>query len=525
MTHKVLVNEKIADTGINLLREQFDVTVLPGWDADELQRNIGSFDAIVVRSATKVTSGLIEAADRLKVIGRAGVGVDNVDLDAASTRGVMVVNAPTSTVISAAEHTIALMFAVARNVAQGDATMKAGAWERSKLGGIELSGKTLVVLGLGRIGQLVAERARGLGMRVVGYDPFVARDRFQRLGVAYAASVEEALPLGDVVTLHMPLNDDTRGMMSTAQFAAMKPGSRVINCARGALLDLDALESAIDRGLIAGAGLDVYPVEPPPAHPVFARPEVVLTPHLAASTREAQDRAGIAVAEQVTAALTGGSVTTAVNIPTIAAESVAALQPFVPLTRRLARLATQLAGAPTSTLSVQARGDIAGYDVRMLTYSALIAMLSDTSDVPVTFVNARQIAETRGIDVVESTDAHAADYTDIVELTATGDRTITVSGTTIGADDRAWLTRVSEFTVEIELTEHMAVFRYADVPGMIGLVGSAFGDAGVNIANMAVSRAGGTALMVVSFDAAPPASVMDALAGRPEFEWGTALAL
>lgn len=528
--YRVLVNEKIADAGIEQLRERFDVTVTPGWSAEELHERIREFDALVVRSATKVTPELIAAATSLKVVGRAGVGVDNVDLAAASERGIIVVNAPTSTVLTVAEHTIGLMFALARNIARGDGTLRAGTWERSKLGGVELAGKRLVLLGMGRIGQLVAERARALGMEVAGYDPFVARERFARLGVEYAGTIEQALAQADFVSLHMPLTEETRGMIGAEQLAAMPRGARLVNTARGALVDLDALHDALASDHLGGAALDVFPVEPPPAHELFQLPNVVLTPHLAASTREAQDRAGIAVAEQVANALTGGVVTTAVNIPAIAAEDVEALQPFVPLASRLARLGSALAGSPVTRLEVTALGELSKFDVRMLSYSALVAMLADSTDEPVTFVNARSIADRRGIEILERTDANALDYTDLIEVRVCGERDVVVRGTTIGADDRAWLVAASGYELEIELAGHMAFFRYADVPGMIGRVGTAFGEARVNIANMAVSRGGtaheeGRALMAISFDSPPPAELIDRIEASADFDWAVAVEL
>jgi D-3-phosphoglycerate dehydrogenase len=517
MTQSVLVAEKIADAGIELLREQFDVTALPGWSADELQANIGEFDGLVVRSATKVTADVVDAATNLKVIGRAGVGVDNVDLDAASRRGIVVVNAPTSTVASVAEHALALMFALARNVHRGDATMRAGAWERSKLGGVELAGRTLAVLGMGRIGQQLAERARALGMQVVGYDPYLTPDRFARIGVEHAETLEQALSLGDVVSLHMPLTDATRNLVGVEQLAQMKPGARLINTARGGLVDLDALYAALESGQLAGAGLDVYPTEPPPPHPLFERDDVVLTPHLAASTAEAQERAGIATAEQVAAALSGGVVTTAVNIPAMSAQDVELLQPFVPLTTGLSRLAAAIAGDPVSSVSLTIRGEIAAANVRMLADSALVAVLAGLTTEPVTFVNARRVAEDRDIEVIESADPNAFDYRDLVEVRIAGERRVEVAGTTIGG--RAWVTSLLGYDLDIELAEHMAVLHYADIPGMIGRVGTAFGDAGVNIVNMAVSRGGDSALMALSFEAPPPAAVLDALAESSDFAW------
>lgn len=522
----VLINEKIADSGIELLASQFDVTVMPGWSLDELEANITEFDGIVIRSATMMTPQLIDAASSLKVIGRAGVGVDNVDLPAASQRGIIVVNAPSSTVTSVAEHALGMMFSLARNIPRGDASMRAGVWERSSLGGVELAGKTLALLGVGRIGQRLAELARGVGMEVVGYDPFVARDRFTKLGIGYCATIQEAMACGDFISLHMPLTDDTRNLVNDTTLAGCRPGSRLINTARGALIDLDALHGALTSGQLAGAAIDVYPVEPPVMHPVFSLPNIVLTPHLAASTREAQDRAGVAVAEQVVAALGGGGVvTTAVNVPSIAAEDVSALQPYVPLTGRLARLAQALAGAPLSRLTIGAHGDIGAFDVRMLSYNALIAMFADTTDEAVTFVNARNIAERRGIEVVETASESAADFQNLVTVETQGDRAATVTGTTLGAEHRPWLVSALGYDIDIELTPNMAFFNYADVPGMIGRVGTAFGAAGVNIANMAVSRNNGRALMAVSFDAEPPAGLVADIASTPDFDWAWAVSL
>lgn len=524
----VLVAEPLAPAGIDALRARCDVTVADGWSLEELQSRIGEFDALVVRSATKVTEDLIERATRLRVVGRAGVGVDNVDLDAASRRGIVVVNAPTSNVLSVAEHTMGLTLALARNVAEGDASLRRGEWKRSKLGGVELAGRTLVLLGVGRIGQLVAERARAFGMRVVGFDPYLPAERFQGFGIEHAATLQDALGQADVVSLHMPLTPDTRGLIGREQLAMTKAGAVIVNTARGALVDLDALEEAIGSGHIAGAALDVFPTEPPPHHPLFEREGVLITPHLAASTREAQDRAGEQVAEQVVAALLGGVVTSAVNVPAIGAEDLEALQPWVPLTARLARLAAQLSTGPVRSLRLVARGDIASWDVRMLSTGALVGLLAGATDEPVNVVNAPHIAEQRGIAVDATTDDAARTFRSLVEVCVdcTGGGAIEVAGTTIGPLARPWLTRVLGFEVELELVEHMAFFRYADVPGVIGKVGSAFGEAGVNIANMAVARSdSGTALMVVSFDEAPPATVVEQLRTAIDLELSTVVHL
>lgn len=523
---RVLVAERIAQAGIDAIAERCDVEVADGWELDTLTSRIGEFDAIVVRSATKVTAELIDAGSRLRVIGRAGVGVDNVDLDAASRRGIVVVNAPTSNVLSVAEHCMGLMLALARNVARGDATLRAGEWQRSKLGGIELAGRTLVLLGMGRIGQLVAERARAFDMHVVGYDPFLSRERFHRLGVEPAGTLEEALGRADVLSLHMPLTPETRGLIGTRELDLLPDGAIVVNTARGPLVDLDALDAALEAGRIGGAALDVFPTEPPAPHPLFERSNVLITPHLAASTREAQDRAGEQVAEQVVAALCGGVVTSAVNVPAIGPEDLEALQPWVPVVSRLTRLAAQLAGGAPSRLTVDARGEIAAYDVRMLSTGALVGLLSGATDEPVNVVNAPHVAAQRGLEVEATSDEAARTYRSLVVVGVDAeDGSAEVVGTTIGAEDRPWLTHVLGYSLDIELAPHMAFFRYGDVPGVIGKVGSAFGAAGVNIANMAVGRGEGTALMAVSFDEAPPSAVVEELCAGGEFDLARVVAL
>lgn len=516
----VLVAERIAPAGLAALEARCDVEVADGWSAETLLARVSEFDAIVVRSATKVTAEVIDAATQLRVVGRAGVGVDNVDLDAASRRGIIVVNAPTSNVLSVAEHCMGLMLALARNVARGDASLKDGAWHRSKLGGIELAGRTLVLLGMGRIGQLVAARARAFDMHVVGYDPYLSREHFARLGVESAASLDEAIGRADVLSLHMPLTADTRGLIGAREVALMRPGAFLVNTARGALVDLDAVHAGLEAGTIGGAALDVFPTEPPAPHPLFARDDVLVTPHLAASTREAQDRAGEQVAEQVVSALCGGVVTSAVNVPAIGPDDLEALQPWVPVASRLARLANQLAGGAPSSVRVVARGDIASYDVRMLSTGALVGMLTGTTEEPVNVVNAPHVAQQRGLAVEALVDETARTYRSLVEVRVDAqDGMAEVMGTTIGARDRPWLTRVLGFEVDIELATHMAFLRYGDVPGVIGRVGSAFGDAGVNIANMAVARDdSGDVLMAVSFDEAPPANVIEELGASGDFD-------
>jgi len=505
---KVLVRERIADAGVELLRSRFDVDV-------DLESNLAEiidrYDAIVIRSATKMTAELIERADRLKVIGRAGVGVDNIDVDAATRRGILVANAPESTVVSAAEHTIGLLLALSRNIPQAHAALKAGRWERSRYGGIELADKTLAVLGFGRIGQQVARRAQALGMHVVAYDPFVSRERFRELGADRVETQEEAFAAADFITLHLPLTAETRACIDAAAIARMKDGVRIVNAARGELVDEDALVEALRSGKVAAAAIDVF-VQEPYAGVLLELDNVVVTPHLAASTEEAQDRAGVIVAEQVAAALEGGLVMNAVNIPSIGAEDVEVLRPFVPLASKLGRLAMELAEGHAESLTLTFLGALADYDTRLLTVAALNGAFQGRVDHPVNYVNAPLIAEERGIGVREERQRISPDYTNLVRVTVASDgEEVTVEGTTIGRDFRQWLVGALGFQLEIELAPLMAFFLYDDRPGVIGRVGTLFGNANVNIANMAVSRThqGDMALMAVSLDTAATPEVLE----------------
>jgi D-3-phosphoglycerate dehydrogenase len=468
---RVLITEPIAEAGVELLRERFEVDIEPNGD---LADKIGVYDAIVIRSATKLTADVLERADRLKVIGRAGVGVDNVDIDAATRRGIVVANAPESTVVSAAEHTIGLLVALSRNIPQAHAALKQGRWERGRYGGIELEGKTLGVLGFGRIGQQVARRALGLGMRVVAYDPFVSKERFRELGAERVETSEEVYGAADFLTLHLPLTEETRGQIGHAAFEQMRDGVRLINAARGELVDETALLEALQSGKVGAAALDVFSAEPY-AGPLLELDNVVVTPHLAASTEEAQDRAGLIVAEQVAAALDGALVTNAVNIPAIRAEDMEALGPFVPLAAKLGRLAMEFAGGRAEQIKLAYYGGLSGYDTRLLTAAALNGAFQGRAERPVNYVNAPLIAAERGIEVLEERRRASRDFTNLVRVIvrSNGDE-IRVAGTTIGND-------------------------------------SLFGEAGVNIANMAVSRTrrGGKALMALSLDTPPPAGLID----------------
>jgi len=502
---KVLVRETIAEAGVELLRAHFEVDVD---GSSELAEIIGGYDAIVIRSATKLTAELIARGDRLKVIGRAGVGVDNVDVDSATRRGIIVANAPESNVVSAAEHTIGLLVALARNIPQAHGALVEGRWERSKWGGVELADKTLGVLGFGRIGQQVARRALGLQMRVVAYDPFVSPERFRELGVESAA-FDEVLARADFITLHLPLTDETRGSINADAFAKMPDGVRVVNAARGELVDEAALVAALESGKVAGAAIDVFSQEPY-SGPLLTAPNIIVTPHLAASTDEAQDRAGVIVAEQVVAALTGGLVTNAVNIPTVGADDLEVLGPYVPLAAKLGRVAMEIARGTVSTITVEAHGELAEFDTRLLTVAALNGAFQGRTDQPVNYVNAPFLAAEQGIEVIEEKRRTSRDFTNLVVVSAGDAR---VAGTTIGKEARQWLVSVLGFEVETEIAPRMLLLTYDDVPGVIGRVGTLLGEAGVNIANMAVSRnrEGGKALMTLTIDAPAPPELVQRL--------------
>jgi D-3-phosphoglycerate dehydrogenase len=523
---RILVKEEIADAGVERLREAgFDVDVGVDWDDDELARRIGGYDGIVVRSATQVDADLIARAERLKVIGRAGIGVDNVDVDAATKRGIVVANAPQSNIVAAAEHTLALMLALARNVPRAHASLTAGRWERSKLGGHELYEKTLGILGFGRIGQLVAQRARAFGMHILAFDPFVSAERFREVGVEQATSSDDLYARADFITLHLPRTDDTRGWLDAAAFAKMRDGVQVINAARGELIVDEALQAALDSGKVGGAALDVFAEEPMTQHPLFGYDNVVVTPHLGASTAEAQDRAGVQTAEQVVAALTGGVVTTAVNIPAVAPEDMDVLGPFVPLCEQLGRIGMALAeGSSVDRVEVELLGRIAERDTRLLSTAVLLGVLAGHTEEPVNVVNAPSLAEERGIDVVETTRTTARDFTDLVRVTVvSGDEGVRVVGTNLGRRNRPHLLEAWGQRFNIQIEEHVTLFRYSDVPGMIGRVGTVFGAHGVNIVSAAVGRQpdgddpGALAAMAITTDAPVPAAVMDEIVAGDGF--------
>jgi D-3-phosphoglycerate dehydrogenase len=525
----VLVCEDVGEPGVALLREHFDVETAFGLSNEELAERIGGFDAVLVRSGTKLDAGLIERGERLRIIARAGVGVDNVDVDAATRRGIVVANAPQSNVVTAAEHTLALLLALARNIPQAHASLTDGRWERSKFSGVELHDKTLGILGFGRIGQLVAARARAFGMHVIAFDPYVSAERYRELGVEKAASVDDVYARADFLTVHLPLTDETRGIIDAAAIAKMRDGVRILNVARGGLIDDEALAAALDSGKVAGAALDVFPREPITDYPLFSRhANVVVTPHLGASTAEATDRAGYQSAEQIVAALTGGAVTTAVNIPSVGAEEMAALTPFLPLAERLGRLAMGLArGSSVERIEASFLGRIAELDTRILTLAVITGAMQGRTEQPVNYVNAAGLAAERGIVVEERSSSHAEDFNELirVEVLAGGER-VAVAGTGVGPSHVPHLAEVWDHRFMVELERHVSLFRYRDVPGMIGRLGTIFGRSGINISSAAVGRHAdgqgrdGLAAMVVMTDQPVPDAVVAEVLSSAEFFMG-----
>lgn len=525
---KVLVKEKIADSGVDLLRRNFDVELGLEMSDEELSAAIGGYDAILIRSATKLTAELIERAEKLKVIGRAGTGVDNVDIAAATRRGIIVANAPESNSVAAAEHTLALALALFRNVPQAHGSLVEGRWDRGKFKGAELYGKTLGVVGFGRIGQLVAKRAQAFEMEVIAFDKFVSAERFRELGVEGVDSLEDLLGRADLVTLHVPKTPETIGLIGAETIAAMKDGARLVNCARGELVDLDALTAALESGKLAGAALDVFPSEPFTEHPILARPDVVVTPHLGASTAEAQDRAGVVTAEQVTEALTGGVVTNAVNIAAVRPEEMEALAPFVPLCEKLGRLAQGLGDGSVDRVTAEFRGRIASHDTRLLGIAVLVGILSGHTEEPVNLVNAPQMAEERGIELVELKESSAEDFTELVTVRLeAGGEAVEVAGTSVGPRNEPYLVSVWGEGFYLPFADHITVFRYADQPGMIGRVGTLFGEEGVNIVSAAVGAepGGEGAVMALTTDAAVRSEAIEKILATDGFEVGRSVDL
>tara|TARA_R110002110_G_scaffold76128_2_gene200763 strand:+ start:1280 stop:2839 length:1560 start_codon:yes stop_codon:yes gene_type:complete len=509
---RILVTEEIADGGLERLRQAgHDVDIQIGKSAEELLTIIPGAAALIIRSATQVDAELLAVANNLMVVGRAGIGLDNVDVAAATKQGVMVVNAPQSNIVSAAEHTMALLLATARNVPQAHAALVAGRWERSRWTGVELVDKTLGVVGLGRIGKLVADRARAFGMRIVAYDPFVSEDRAKVMGVELM-TLDQLVAESDFLTVHLPKTPETLGLINRDLLLKAKPSLLVINVARGGIVHEGDLADCIRDGVIAGAGLDVFSTEPMTESPLFELPSVVVTPHLGASTNEAQDKAGDTIATMVELALAGEFVPFAVNVD--AAEANETIRPYLPLAERLGALFVSLNGSLPKTLEVCTEGEIAGYDTRILELAVLKGFFGAISDEPVTYVNAPQLAKEHGVEVRDVNCATAADYVNLLTLRG-GEHSI--SGTLSGPRNDQRIVNIDNVPFDVPPADHMVVITNDDRPGVIGTVGTLLGDAEVNIADMDVSRVegSGTAVMLIAPTAAIPEVTLAALRAAP----------
>jgi D-3-phosphoglycerate dehydrogenase / 2-oxoglutarate reductase len=509
---RVLVTEKIADSGLALLRSAgHEVDIQEGLSPEELLGAIVGAQALIIRSSTQVTAEVLAAGTTLQVVGRAGVGLDNVDVTAATARGVMVVNAPTSNILSVAEQAMALLLAQARNIPQAHASLVAGRWERSKWEGVELHGKVLGVVGLGRAGSLVAQRAHAFGMELIGFDPFVSPERARAMGVRLV-TIEELVGEADFVSIHTPKTPETIGLFGRDLLAKAKPGIRIINTARGGIVDEEALAEAIRDGIVAGAGLDVFAKEPCTDSPLFELPGVVVSPHLGASTEEAQDKAGVTIAEQVLLSLAGDFVPYAVNVAATDVSDV--VRPFMPLAEQLGRFFGYLHDGLPDGLEIECQGELAAVSTGILTLSALKGIFAGSTDEPVSYVNAPQLAEERGLEVRETSTATSRDYKSLITLRS---KSHSVAGTlfSAGRNSEPRIVMVDDHVVEVAPSAHMLVVRNDDRPGMIGIVGTALGAADISISSMAVgpSPVAATAMMVISTTGSAPDAVVDQLRG------------
>jgi D-3-phosphoglycerate dehydrogenase len=513
---RALVTEPLAAAGLDRLREQVEVDEKFGLGPEELLEVVPAYDALIIRSATQVDRRLLERALNLRVVGRAGIGLDNVDLDACTRKGIVVVNAPQSNVLSAAEHTLALMLAQARNVPQAHASLVQGSWARERYQGVELYDKTLGIVGLGRVGTLVAQRAAAFGMRLLAYDPYISQTRAAQMGVEMVDSVQELVERADFLTIHLPRTKETTGIISSKELSGAKPGLRIVNTARGGLIDEDALVSAIEQGRVAGAAIDVFEDEPVTDHRLFHLPEVVVTPHLGASTQEAQDKAGTAIAEQVLLVLRGEFAPYAVNLE-VGPDIPEAVRAYLPLAARLGRVAVALAGSGLDCLRFEYYGRIAEHDTRALTLSGLKGAFSAVVHEPVTFVNAPLIARDRGVSVEEARSSESHDYVNLVEVhAACRNEVVSVAGVLTGKRNDERLVRAYGYELDTAFSPIMVMFRYEDRPGIVGIVGGLLGQAHVNIASMQVARLseGGEALMTMSVDSPIPEGVLNEIVER-----------
>jgi D-3-phosphoglycerate dehydrogenase len=499
---KVLISDKLSDRAVAVFRDRgIDVDFEPGLSAEDLLTRIADYDGLAIRSATKVTDAVLAAGNgRLKVVGRAGIGVDNVDLAAATKNGVVVMNTPFGNSITTAEHAIAMMMALARQIPAADASTRAGKWEKSKFMGVELFGKTLGLVGSGNIGSIVADRAQGLKMKVVAYDPFLSPERARELGVE-KVGIDDLLARADFITIHTPLTDSTRNLLDAKALAKCKPGVRIVNCARGGIIDEAALKDALESGHVAGAALDVFAEEPARDNPLFGIPNVVATPHLGAATEEAQENVALQVAEQMSDYLLTGAVSNALNMPSISAEDAPRLQPYMALACQLGSFAGQVTETAIKAVTLEFEGHVAKLNVKPLAQAALAEVMKPFSDA-VNMVNAPVFARERGVDVSEVVHDRPGDYQTLIKLTVKTERfERSLSGTLFGGA-LPRIVDIKGIAIEAELTPHMLYITNHDKPGLIGGLGTVLGNAGVNIATFHLGRAqaGGDAIALISVD-------------------------
>jgi D-3-phosphoglycerate dehydrogenase len=523
MVHRVLITDKLAAEGLSLLRAGPDIEVVVATqlagDAQALRAALADADGIVIRSGTQLTAEVLDGQTRLKAIVRAGVGVDNIDVPTATRRGIVVMNTPGGNTVSTAEHTMALMLALSRNVAPANDSLKAGRWDRGKFTGTQLEGKTLGVIGLGRVGLAVAQRALGFGMRVIGFDPFLTADRARGFGVESVPRLDEMWAHCDYITLHTPLSPETRNLIGAEALALVKPGVRIINCARGGLIDERALAAALDAGKVAGAAIDVFDPEPPASdNPIVGHPKVLVTPHLGASTEEAQVSVAVEAARLLVDFCRDGQVRFAVNMPTLDRAELADLRQYLDLARRLGLLHAQMDRGTVKSARLVYRGDVAGKNIKLLTASFACGLLERALDQQVNLVNALALARERGIVIEEQTAAEPGDFATMIQSEVATERKVYVAAGTLFGRQFLRLVRLGAYRLDAHMDGNLLVFTHHDRPGLIGFIGRTFGDHGVNIAQMNVGREhpGGEAIGVVNLDSVPPQDALDAVAGHPE---------
>ncbi len=511
MKYRVLVSDPLAEEGVDILKEFCDVDVDTGLTEDQLVAIIGDYDALLVRSGTEVTARVIDAGAKLKFIGRAGAGVDNIDTEAATRRGIIVANAPEGNTLAATEHTMAMMLSLARNIPQATASLKKGEWKRSKFMGVELNDKVLGIMGFGRIGREVAKRAQAMQMKCIAYDPFITKERAASLGVEMVP-LDELFRRADVITVHTPLIKETRHVINEKTIATMKDGVRMINCARGGIIDEKALADAIASGKVAGAALDVFENEPPTESPLLGLDRVIVTPHLGASTVEAQKNVAVSVANQCISVLSGGAAKYVVNAPMIPAEQQALVEPYAMLAQKMGSLLIQLIEGRLESLEITYGGEAAALpNTKFVTRVILKGLLDPILQVPVNIVNAEFVAKERGIRMSETTTEEAQGFRNIISITAKTDRmTESVSGSVSGPN-RARIVSIGGYMTDLTPTGHVVISRHTDKPGVIGKAATILGRVNVNIAGMQVGRhkPGEEALMVLTVDSAVPAEAMD----------------